>query len=91
MHGDNMSYAKSFDEALNGLFSKSPVSQIAAKTENQTPITVSQLPGQIKAANEAFNNYIKLTAEKKFSEAGKELEKVQQALQNLLNQADKKH
>ncbi len=90
MHGDNMSYAKTFDEALNGLFSKSPVLKSVSKSESAAPITVSQLPGQIKAANEAFNNYFKLSADKKFSEAAKELEKLQQALQNLSNQSAEK-
>lgn len=89
MHGDNMSYAKTFDEALNGLFSKSSVQQSITQTEKTTPITVSQLPGQIKAANDAFNNYLKLNADKKFSEAAKELEKLQQALQTLSNQSGK--
>ena len=90
MHGDNMSYAKTFDEALNGLFSKSPVLKSLSQSEKTTPITVSQLPGQIKAANEAFNNYLKLNADKKFSEAAKELEKLQQALQTLSNQSAEK-
>lgn len=92
MHGDNMSYAKSFDEALNGLFSKSPALQkTSAVTETaKTPITVSQLPGQIRAANEAFNNYLKLNADRKFTEAAKELEKLQQALQTLSNQSGEK-
>ena len=90
MHGDNMSYAKTFDEALNGLFSKSPVMQKTTQTEKAAPITVSQLPGQIRAANEAFNNYLKLNADKKFTEAAKELEKLQQALQTLSNQSGEK-
>jgi len=90
MHGDNMSYGKSFDEALNGLFSKSPVIQKASTTEKTVPITVNQLPGQIKAANDAFNNYLKLNGEKKFNEAAKELEKLQQALQTLSNQSGEK-
>jgi uncharacterized membrane protein (UPF0182 family) len=92
MHGDNMSYAKTFDEALNGLFSKSPVLKNNSPTEKEktVPITVSQLPGQIKAANDAFNSYLKLNAERKFSEAAKELEKLQQALQTLSNQSNEK-
>ena len=87
MHGDNMSYAKTFDEALNGLFSKSPIIQNVSQTEKTNPITTSQLPGQIKAANDAFNNYLKLNSERKFTEAAKELEKLQQALQTLSNQS----
>lgn len=94
MHGDNMNYAKSFDEALNGLFSRTPVQQKVTsgetttntKTETKTSVTGSPNQVQIKAANDAFNNYLRLTAEKRFTEAAKELERLQQALQNLTNQ-----
>jgi uncharacterized protein len=89
MHGDEMSYGKTFDEALNGLFSKSPAMQKISTTEKAVPITVSQLPGQIKAANDAFNNYLKFNADRKFTEAAKELEKLQQALQTLSSQTGK--
>jgi len=90
MHGDNMSYAKTFDEALNGLFSKSPPVQIAAKTEELKSNAPPQILDQVKAANDAFDNYLKLSGNKKFSEAAKELEKLQQALQILSNQSVKK-
>jgi hypothetical protein len=90
MHGDNMSYAKTFDEALNGLFSKSPPVQLAAKTVESKPNAPPQITDQVKAANEAFDNYLKFSGNKKFSDAAKELEKLQQALQTLSNQSGKK-
>jgi len=42
---------------------------------------------KIQSANEAFNNYLKFSGDKKFSDAAKELEKLQQALQELSNQS----
>lgn len=90
MHQDNMSYAKTFEDALNGLFSKAPQPVQAASTEAKKPQT-SQAPppvqAQIKAANDAFNNYLRLQGEKKFPEAARELERLQQTLQSLSNQS----
>ena len=90
MHGDNMSYAKTFDEALNGLFSKSTPVQIAEKPVESKPNAQPQILDQVKAANEAFDNYLKYSGNKRFSDAGKELEKLQQALQTLSNQSGRK-
>ena len=90
MQGNNMSYAKTFDQALNGLFAKmagEPVQTISTTGQQQTalPVIVS-MQQQIQTANDAFNNYLKLSGEKKFTEAAKELEKLQQSLQDLSNQ-----
>lgn len=94
MHGDNMSYAKSFDEALAGLFSQQSnqkVQQpgtISNAGQENTPSTENfSTNQQIQEANNAFNNYLKLSGQKHFSEAAKELEKLQNALQKLSNQS----
>ena len=88
MHGENMSYAKTFDEALNGLFGKSvPVQKVTQKGDT-TNIIIPTMQNQIKAANEAFNNYLKYIGDKKFNESAKELEKLQQTLQTLSNQSN---
>jgi hypothetical protein len=42
---------------------------------------------KIQSANEAFNNYLKFIGDKRFSDAAKEMEKLQQSLQELSNQA----
>jgi uncharacterized membrane protein (UPF0182 family) len=93
MHGDNMSYAKSFDDALTGLFSQTgnqkvqqPLTQIVSTQQAPQTETFS-LKQQIQEANNAFNNYLKLSAQKHFSEAAKELEKLQNALQSLSNRS----
>ncbi len=88
MHGNNMSYAKTFDQALDGLFSKT--SNVPLTQQNQivqtAPVVKNNSSDQIKIANDAFNNYLKFIGDKRFSDAAKELEKLQQALQNLQNE-----
>ena len=91
MHDDNLSYAPTFDEALQKLYSQSP-QPTATTTTGETKQTVVQtkslsVSDQIRAANDAFENYLKLQGEKKFEEAGKQLEKLQQALQQLQNKS----
>lgn len=89
MQGDNMSYAKTFDQALNGLFSKSPAATTFFAQPGQVVSEVKQSVLQkAQQANDAFNNYLKYSGEKRFNEAAKELEKLQQALQDLSNKAD---
>jgi uncharacterized membrane protein (UPF0182 family) len=86
MHGENMSYAKTFDDALNGLFVKSvPIEKVLQKGDTTNNL-IPTMQNQIKSANEAFNNYLKYIGDKKFNESGKELEKLQQSLQSLSNQ-----
>jgi uncharacterized protein len=84
MHNDNLSYAPTFGEALNGLFGEivkeTPAKEKNGITTQQTQVSV---PGQIKDANNAFNNYLKLQGEKRFEEAAKELQKLQRILQEL--------
>ena len=88
MHGENMSYAKTFDDALNGLFAKTAGSENVTEQTQSTKTSVPIMADQIKSANDAFNNYLKFIGDKKFSEAAKELEKLQQSLEELSNQAN---
>jgi uncharacterized membrane protein (UPF0182 family) len=88
MHGDNMSYAKSFNEALNDLFAKTTGIQKTTQQIGQpTAAAIPSLQNQIKSANDAFNNYLKFIGDKKFTEAAHELEKLQQSLQDLSNKS----
>jgi len=91
MHGNDMSYAKTFDGALAKLFKQNGGSQKFSQTQVafQKPVSTManlSVQNQIQAANDAFNNYLKLFGNKHFSEAAKELEKLQKALQLLSNQ-----
>jgi hypothetical protein len=93
MHNENMSYAKTFEDALSGMFTKSPVVQNVSpntKITNTNTVPTNNAPdiqNQIRSANEAFNNYLKYQGDKRFSDAAKELEKLQQTLQSLSNQS----
>ncbi len=83
MHGDDMSYAQSFEEALNKFFNASannnPPSQEVSTSQKSTLPNIDL----IKQANDSFNNYLKYSGQKKFNEAAKELEKLQDALKKL--------
>jgi len=88
MQGDNMSYAKTFEQALAGLFNKTPAAQgTVAQQVKERPVDNSTIKVKIHSANDAFNNYLKFIGDKRFSDAAKELEKLQQSLQDLSNQA----
>ncbi len=88
MHDDNLSYAPTFGEALNKLFGETSAEN-SKKTETvEQEVQQGQQPktsvsDQIKNANDAFNNYLRLQGEKKFEEAAKELQKLQKTLQEL--------
>ncbi len=95
MHGNNMSYAKTFDLALAKLFNEGTGSQAAAQNQNVSgqkapPKELLSLKNQIKNANDAFNNYLNLLGQKRFSEAAKQLEKLQKSLQQLSDQKQNK-
>jgi uncharacterized protein len=83
MHGDDLSYANNFAQALNGLFSQNPQVNPVKQSLIQEKASIEQ---NVDQANEAFNNYLKLLGEKKFSEAAKELEKLQKNLNDLSSQ-----
>ncbi len=85
MHGENLSYAPTFDQALQGLFSKSKSQAgmqetTAPKEKAAESSTVKQ---QIQNANNAFENYLKYIGQKKFNDAANEMQKLQQALKQL--------
>ncbi len=85
MHGEDLSYAPSFDQALKGLFSKTRP-QLAAQTTttSKEPAAESKtVKQQIQNANNAFENYLKYIGQKKFNNAANELQKLQQALKQL--------
>jgi hypothetical protein len=81
MHNDKLSYAPRFDEALQGLFGEAP-QRVAPGAP--TEASLDQL---IERANQAFDNYLGALGEKNFSQAGNELQTLQDALQRLAETA----
>jgi uncharacterized membrane protein (UPF0182 family) len=87
MHGDNLSYAETFEKALQGLLTeagKKPPPALALGLKGEK-ISFKEL---ISRANEAFKNYLRLQGERRFDDAAKELTRLQEALQQLAKQRE---
>lgn len=81
MHGDNLSYAPNFEEALEGLFEgRAPIikEKEASTPPGARPDSQAEL---ISRAGEAFDAYVQQMGEKSFQSAAGSLE----ALESLLN------
>lgn len=83
MHNDVLSYGESFEEALKGIFEESARELPAGEQPSAGVATSDEL---IQQANAAFEDYIRLMGEKRFNEASKALESLQQSLQLLSGQ-----
>ena len=82
MHGDNLSYAETFDQALKGIF-KEKVQTVPLENEIGTAgISIKDL---ILKANNAFQDYLHYLGNKKYQEAGDALQTLEDALQQLSN------
>jgi uncharacterized membrane protein (UPF0182 family) len=87
MHGDNLSYAETFDKALNGLLTKEGKKPplIPAQRVKGEKILPREL---VLQAKQAFDNYLRLQGEGRFVDAAKELTRLQEALQQLSKQLE---
>ena len=84
MHDDKLSYAKTFDEALEGLFSEA--APLPERIEGQPAPPAQTTADLIKRAQQAFDDYLKATGEKRFQEASQALEQLQRALEGLASE-----
>ncbi|MGK7391909.1 MAG: UPF0182 family membrane protein [Candidatus Cyclobacteriaceae bacterium M2_1C_046] len=86
MHDDNLSYAPTFEEALEGIFKDQPEIKEEKGEEERA---IKQLAGTlIQQANKAFNNYIEETGKGNFGRASQSLEQLQEALEKLAKEAE---
>ncbi len=87
MHDDNLSYAESFEEALEGLFDDEHIQskQRISEQPEAVEITSQRL---IDRAAEAFGRYIRAFGEKQYSDAADALEDLEQFLQRLQQNTD---
>ena len=86
MHGDDLSYGETFEEALAGLFSDEDRSRSRSAPDAGRP--AATLGMQARSANEAFEHYMRLQSEGRFAEAGRELERLRELLQQLASEAE---
>jgi len=84
MHGDDLSYAETFEAALEGLFEEDAPA-VAPIRDAGAPAPVPELG---RRANAAFESYLRLQGEGRFEEAGRELERLQALLQRLAEPAN---
>lgn len=82
MHGDDLSYAESLDAALRGLFEQKGKELPALEATGET-VPSAELS---RRAKQAFENYLQLQSEKQFTAAARELDTLQQTLQQLADQ-----
>lgn len=81
MHGDNLSYAETFDQALKGLFEKT-AKELPTEKEVSIEKKISS-EKLIQKANQAFEDYLRFQGQKQFEKAAQALHRLQEALQKL--------
>jgi hypothetical protein len=82
MHNDVLSYAETFDKALQGLLKE----QIAALPQAETLLEEKNINELIQQANQAFQQYLNSLSQKDYQGSARSLEK----LENTLNELSQK-
>lgn len=81
MHGNQLSYAETFDKALAGLYGDAAAPGSAAPG---APPSQAEPFGELaRRAGRAFDDYLQALADKRFDEAGAALERLSGALKKL--------
>jgi uncharacterized membrane protein (UPF0182 family) len=96
MHGDELSYAESFGEALEGLFRRRGEYNQAENSgeQNNRIEDIASGPGPagqrqlIDQANRAFEEYIRHTSERNYQEAGQALDQLEKYLKDLAEEPE---
>ena len=82
MHGDDLRYGETFEEALEGLFVGDARPRLDAAGVSVTRAELA------RRANQAFDDYLRLQSKGSFVEAGEELERLRELLQRLAADED---
>lgn len=84
MQDDNLSYATSFDQALQNLLAESNQgTEIVSSGLPETPSGTNNTRKLILQANSAFENYLDFMQKKQFDKAADALKELQQSLEQL--------
>jgi uncharacterized membrane protein (UPF0182 family) len=89
MHDDRLSYAPTFDEALQGLFEEGTRPYI--KTVPQISAEEGTASDLAARANEQFDDYLRFMGENKFEQAAESLKKLKSTLEKLEQQERNQH
>ena len=98
MHNDNLSYASSFDEALEGIFKGEPVKKISEAAEEEEESEKAEeakkeaqriSPNQqlIQDADEQLNSYLRNMGDQNFDQAARSLQQLRETLNKLKQQS----
>lgn len=85
MHGDNLSYAETFEQALQGIFGKAERATDMEEDLGEAVVSTKKL---IQKANDAFQDYLRYLGEKNFREAGNALQTLEESLKKLSERED---
>ncbi len=83
MHDDQLSYAESFDEALQGLFKQTKSQLSESASLGAAARTAEELT---RLAKESFSSYLSAMGEKRFEDASASLQRLESLLQDLSRQ-----
>jgi uncharacterized membrane protein (UPF0182 family) len=95
MHNDNLSYASSFEQALEGIFKGKPVKQITeaaeekeeAKETEEEAEKVSTSQQLIQDADDQLNSYLRNMGDQNFDQAARSLQQLRETLNKLKQQS----
>ena len=87
MQDDRLSYAATFEEALQGLFVESKKTASKNYPGDIVSLSVKEL---ISSANKAFINYLSAMGDKQFQDASESLQRLESLLQELSRQSAEK-
>jgi hypothetical protein len=87
MHNDRLSYAETFDRAIEGLFEGTKRETIGGEAPEVMPGTIKEL---IQRAGTAFDEYIEYTGKKEFNKASESLRELEESLDQLYKQHGEK-
>ncbi|HSO21006.1 MAG TPA: hypothetical protein VLT88_16185, partial [Desulfosarcina sp.] len=80
MHGDTLSYAESFDKALEGLLDRTKPSPTVPGDAQEASVSPDRL---VRSANGAFDSYLQALGAKRFEDAAAALKRLEASLQRL--------
>ena len=80
MHDDRLSYAETFEQALQGLFKGVPARPEKLGPVEEASLSIREL---IRSANESFNRYLEAMGNKRFQEATDSLQRLESLLKDL--------